>query len=113
MLFVNVFDSKAINNKAEADGSCVTCEQAWDGFGLMVSMCGEMWDEVVVGDLACLWESVHAFIDFKEDESVLINKVIEVVEIDDFMGDGGDVDAHVFGVRQVLVEVLVFDVHGH
>ena len=113
MLFAYVFDAEVVDYKAEADGSSYMREEAWDGFGLVVSMCGEMWDEVVIGDLACLWESVHAFIDFDEDKSALIDKFIEVVDIDDFLGGGGDVDAHVFGVWQVVVEVVVFDVHGH
>ena len=113
MLFAHVFDAEVVDYEAETDGSSYMHEEAWDGFGLVVSMCGEMWDEVVIGNLACLWESVHAFVDFDEEKSVLVNKVVEVVEIDDLLGNGGDVDAHVFWVWQVVVEVVVFDVHGH
>ena len=67
MLFAYIFDVEVVDYEAEADGSGYMREEAWDGFGLVVSMCGEMWDEVVIGNLPCLWESVHSFVDFDKD----------------------------------------------
>ena len=40
MLSAHVFDAKVVNYKTEADRSGYVSEEAWDGFGLVVSVCG-------------------------------------------------------------------------
>jgi hypothetical protein len=46
-------------------------EESWRMFKLVVAVLGEIWNECVIGDAACLWEAVHAFAYFYLDMAMM------------------------------------------
>ena len=64
----------------------------------------------VVCQFSGLGESIHSFVDADPDFAVWIDKVGELVFLDDFVWDSPDWDFHEFGVGHWGVEIEIADV---
>jgi hypothetical protein len=85
MFAANIFDSKAINNKAERYGAGVMSEEARGVFGRTVAIDSKMFHKAVVCQDACLREAVHAFTNLNHDKAIM-DKGLEVVLFHDAIG---------------------------
>ncbi len=79
---------------------------------LVVSLCGKMFFEELVGKGAYLWETVHPFSDFDVHPSILIYYVAEIVLFDNFFGDDIEFEVHVFGVWHGCVQIEIRQVNA-
>jgi hypothetical protein len=68
MFLIDVLDSKIMTHKKEGDWTGMVCEEACHGGRLDVSVIPEVYDEVVVGQVAGLEQAVHPFVDFAVDK---------------------------------------------
>lgn len=103
------FDAKVIDNKREEDGSGFVAPEAGSVACRCISIGGKVGDETLVGQLASLGETIHAFADFDEDEAIF-DEAVEVVLFHHAFRDGPCGDAHVFVVCHWGVQVKVGDV---
>ena len=76
-----------------------------------VSEVAQVFDQTIGRDLARLWESVHAFADFDENESI-VDEVGQLVLIHDTFRDGPYWDSHVLVAFHRRIEVEVGDVEA-
>lgn len=75
-------------------------------------MRGKVRDQGIIGNLSSLGKTIHPFAYFDIDVAV-VDKWSKVVLCEDGLGDQGDWDHHVFVAVHVIVEVEVFEIHGH
>ena len=68
----------------------------------MVAVLGEVEHQGIVCDASGLWETAHSFCYFDADVALVLNRH-QVVVVDDFLGDGGQRDPHVFIVLHYVV----------
>ena len=64
-------------------------------------------------DDACLWETVHSFLDQDIDESIWSGEFVKFVECNDVVWNVGRLESHVFWANHWCVEVEILDVDGH
>ena len=69
-----------------------------------------MFHKFIVGDDACLFEAIHDLANIHVEKTFVIYNVLQVVRIDNFLGDDADVYLHVFWLRQIIVEIKVFNI---
>lgn len=81
-------------------------------FTLVVAVLGKVGDKFVVCNAACLWEAVHALVDFNVDVAI-VDKGGKVVLFEDGRRDEGNRDHHVLCPSQVGIQVKVLDIHCH
>lgn len=112
VLFANIPDAKVINNKGEYDVAHAVVPKTWIAWCGVVVMTGYMFGQPSVGNDFSLLEAVHAFADFDVDPSIWRDNIAQVVLVDDLLGNGGDVEVHVFvdGDGHERVEVEVFNI---
>ena len=67
-------------------------------FDLVVSVCCQVLDELLVCDDSGLLESIHAFGDLNVDKYLVVDDDNKAVLINDFLGDDRDVYLHILGV---------------
>jgi hypothetical protein len=78
---------------------------------LVVVEFGKAVSEEVVGKDACLGETVHATVHFKVDLGVT-GKLVEVVFVNEFLGNVSKLDADVLWLVEAGVEIEICEVHG-
>jgi hypothetical protein len=61
VFFADVFHSEVIDYEAEGDGTGLMGEKAWSVGRLDLTLFAEVEDKDVIGENACLRETVHAF----------------------------------------------------
>ena len=110
--FVDVFDTKIINNQHEGKVVQSMFPQAQGDWHWSEPMWGKEFGEAVIGNVAGLGEPIHAFADFNVDVLV-VDERGEIILLHDGDGDDGDWYLHVFVFIHGSVEVKVFDVAGH
>ena len=67
-------------------------------FDLVVSVCCQVLDELLVCDDSGLLESIHAFDDLNVKKSLLFKDGKKALLINYFLGDDRDVHLHIIGV---------------
>ena len=68
-------------------------------FDLVVSVCCQVLDELLVCDDSGLLESIHAFDDLNVEKPLVVNNDKRDAIIDDLLGDDRDVYLHILGVE--------------
>ncbi len=109
---VNVLNGKVVDNECKHDGAPLVAPETGGGGCLVVVKFGKAVSEEVVCKDACLGETVHATAQhFKEDLGVT-GKLVELVLINEFMGDVSKLDADIlWPVEQQGVKLEVLKVH--
>ena len=64
----------------------------------MIVGSGKDFFQLLVGKATGLFEAVDGHADFAVDPPVVVNEIAEAVFVDDFVGDGIDVETHVLVV---------------
>ena len=93
--FVDIFDSKVISGKSEGDGSGLVEVETRGVLRGVVITSGEDLFKLLVGKLSGLFEAVDSLIDFHVDVTVGANFVLQLVVINDFLGDVPSMREHV------------------
>ncbi len=108
----NVLDGKVVNNECKHDGVPFVAPEPGGGGCFVVVEIGEAVSEEFVGKDACLGETVHATVHFKVDPGVTDN-LVELVLINEFLGDVCKLDADVLWLVERGVQIEVLEVHGN
>jgi hypothetical protein len=92
----NVLDGKVVNNACKHDGGPFVAPEPGGGGCLVLVEFGKVVLEEFLGKDACLGETIHPTVHFKVDQGVAGN-LVELVLIDEFLGDVRKLDADVSG----------------
>ena len=95
VFFSDVFDTEIINNQTKTYGAPVVTPEAWGVAYRCIAVASEEADQLFLGQDAGLGKTVHSATYFHVDFAVM-DTVMDFVVCDDFVGDGGDGDEHVF-----------------
>ncbi len=106
----NVLDGKVVDNECKHDGASFVAPEPGGGGCFVVVKTGEAVSEEFVGKDTCLGETIHAAAHFKVDPGVASN-LVELVLVDEFMGDVCKLDADVFWLVKRGVQIEVLEVH--
>jgi hypothetical protein len=90
----NVLDGKVIDNECKHDGVPFVAPEPRGGGCLIVVKFGKVVSEEFVGKDACLGQTVHATAHFEVDPGV-VGKLVELVLVNEFLGDVRKLDADV------------------
>jgi hypothetical protein len=107
----NVLNGKVINNECKHDGAPLVVSETGGGGCLVVVEFNKVVLEEVVSKDACLGETIHAMVHFKLDPGVM-GKLVELVLVNEFLGDVRKLDADVLWLVEQGVEIEVLEVHG-
>jgi hypothetical protein len=107
----NVLDGKIVANKCKHDGEPFGEPEPGGGGSLVVVEFGKAVSEEFVGKDACLGETVHATAHLEVDPGVA-GKLVELVLIDEFLGDVRKLDADILWPVERGVKIEVLEVHG-
>ncbi len=111
MGITNVLDGKVAGNECKHDGVPFVVPEPGGGDCLVVVKFGKAVSEEFVGKDACLGETVHATMHFEVDPGVAGN-FVELVLINEFLGDVRKFDAGVLWLVKRGVQIEVLEVHG-
>jgi hypothetical protein len=107
----NIMNGNAANNECKHDGvPLVTPETMGVGCLVVVKFSKAVLEEVVSKD-ACLGETIHAMVHFEADPEVT-GKLIELVLLNEFLGNVSKLDADILWAVEVGVEIEILEVHG-
>ncbi len=73
VVFIDVFDSKIVNNKGETDGPPIVSLETWGKLALMVSCDNQPFFEELLCNNSCLGGPVHASANLTEHVPVLVD----------------------------------------
>jgi hypothetical protein len=76
----------------------------------LIAILGEIALLQFVGEDACLWQSVHAFLNFDVDLSVL-RELVQIVLFDRFLREQRQIDHHIFKSSEGGVQIKIRDVN--
>ncbi len=107
----NILDGKVVDNECKHDGAPSVAPEPRGGGCLVVVEFSKGVLEAFVGKDACLGKTVHATALLEVDPRVL-GKLIELVFVNEFLGDVGKLDADVLWRVQRAVKIEVLEVHG-
>jgi hypothetical protein len=79
MLPPNVLDTKVVDTESEQERSPVMFPKAWSDIALLVAMLVELFFEKILCKDARLQETIHTFLYFDLDCTIICSLVIEVV----------------------------------
>ncbi len=107
----NVLYGKVVDNECKHDGAPFVAPEPGGGGCLVVVEFGKAVSEKFVGKDACLGETAHATTHLEVYPGVA-SKLVELVLIDEFLGDVRKLDADVLWPVEWGVKIEVFEVHG-
>ncbi len=107
----NVLDGKVVNNECKHEGAPFVAPEPGGGGCLVVVKFGKAVSEEFVGKDAFLGETVHAMAHLEVDPGVM-GKHVELVLVDEFLGDVCKLDANVLWPVERGVKIEVLEVHG-
>ncbi len=107
----NVLDGKVVDNECKHDGAPFVAPELGGGGCLVVVEFGKAVLEEFSGKDTCLGETVHATAHFKVDPGVVCN-FVELILVDEFLGDIGKLDANVLWPVKQGVQIEVREVLG-
>jgi hypothetical protein len=107
----NVLDGKVLKDECKHDRVPFVVPEPGGGGCLVVVEFGKAVSEEFVGKDACLWETVHATAHLKVDPGIT-GKLVELVLINEFLGDVRKLDADVLWPVEQGVKIEVLQVHG-
>jgi hypothetical protein len=100
-----------VDYECKHDGVPLVAPETGSGGCLVVVEFGKAVSEEVVSKDACLAETVHARAHFKVDPGVM-GKLVELVLVNEFLGDVSKLDADVLWLVEQGVEIEVLEVNG-
>ena len=89
-----VLDAEVIDDEGETDVTCFVDKETV-GECLVVTVVREAFAEVIVSDLAGLFESIPRSPDFNVAVTVTVNNIVEIVVFDDPWGDLAEFEFYV------------------
>jgi hypothetical protein len=107
----NVLDGKVVDNEYKHERAPFVAPEPRAGGCLIVVEFGKAVSEEFVCKDACLGETVHAMAHLEVDPGVT-GKLIELVIVNEFLGDVRKLDADVLWPVKRGVEMEVLEVHG-
>ncbi len=107
----DILDGKVVDNECKHDGVPLVAPETGGGGCLVVVEFGKAVSEEVVGKDACLGETAHATVHFEVDPGVT-GKLVELVLVNEFLGDVCKIYADVLWLVERGVEIEVLEVHG-
>ncbi len=107
----NVLDGTVVNNECQHEGASFVAPEPGGGGCLLVVEFGKAVSEEFAGKDACLGETVHATAHFNVDPGVA-GKLVELVLVDEFLGDVCKLDADILWLVKRGVKIEVLEVHG-
>ncbi len=107
----NVLDGKVVDNECKHDGAPFVAPEPRGGGCPVVVKFGKTVLEEFVGKDACMGEITHTMAHFKVDPGVAGN-LVELVLVDEFLGDVRKLDADVLWPIKQGVRIEVLEVHG-
>ncbi len=112
MLPPNILDAKVLDTESEQERLPVMFAKARCDVALMVAVLVEAFLKKILCKDACLWETVHSFLYFGVDCTVVGSQVNEVVGFDKIGREVADFHAHVFRPVHWGVEAEILQVSG-
>ena len=109
MAFAYVFDPKIIHDEGEDYWAPFVPPEPGSHGTLVVVVVLETLFKELVGEAAGLGEAVDAVADLEVDPSV-VDEVLEIILVDEVLGDVGELDLAVLGIIERRGEVVVPDV---
>ena len=67
-----------------------------------------MFHKFIVVDDACMVDAIHALANIHIDKTFVVDNVLQVLRIDNFLGYDADVYLHLFWLRNIVVEIKGF-----
>ncbi len=107
----NVLDGEVVDNEWKHDRVPFVAPEPGGGGCLVVVEFGKVVSEEFVGKDVCLGETVHATAHLEVDPGVT-GKLVELVLVDEFLGDVRKLDADVLWPIKRGVKIEVLEVHG-
>ncbi len=107
----DVLNGKVVNNECKHEGTPLVAPEIGGGGCLVVVEFVKAVSEEVVSKDACLGETVHATAHFEVDPGVT-GKLVELVLVNEFLGDVSELDADVLWPVAQGAEIEVLEVHG-
>ena len=109
VLNANVLDPKVVDDKGESDGTCGMSPEGWGALGGSVAVCGKVFLEALVRNLAGLFEAGHSFADFHINPAIGSGDGMELVFLDNFVGELEKVHLHVLktGHGRPVIEIFM------
>jgi hypothetical protein len=107
----NILDGRVVDNECKHIRLPFVAPEPRGGGCLVVVEFDKAVSEVFVGKAACLGETVHATVPLEVDPGVR-GKLVELVLIDEFLGDVPKLDADVLWLVEQGVKIEVLEVHG-
>ncbi len=107
----DVLNGKVINNECKDDEVPLVMPETGGNGCLIVVELGKAVSEEVVSKDACLGETVHATAHFKVEPGV-IGKLVELVLVNELLGDVSKLDADILWPVERGVEIEILEVHG-
>jgi hypothetical protein len=107
----NVLNGKVVNDECKHDGVPFVVPETGGSGCLIVVKFGKVVSEEVDSKDACLGETVHAMAHFKVDPRVT-GKLVEIVLVNEFLGDVHKLDADILWPVKRGVEIEVLEVRG-
>jgi hypothetical protein len=106
-----VLNGKVVDNECKHDRAQLVMPVTGGGGCLVVVEFGKAVSEKVVSKDACFGETLHATAHFEVDPGVK-GKLVELVLVNEFLGDVSKLDADVLWPVKRGVEIEVLEVHG-
>ena len=113
VIFVDVFDSKVIDDKGEADGTPSVHPETWSELALVVSCNNQSFFEEFLCNNSCLGGSRHATVHFAELVPIVVDLVKEIEFFNDVLGEEADLHSELFVALHGCHQIEIFDVNGH
>jgi hypothetical protein len=107
----NLLDGKVVNNECKHDGAPFVVLDLRGGGCLVVVRFGKAVSEEFAGKDVYMGETKHATAHLKVDPGVT-GKLVELVIVDEFLGDVCKLDAYVLWPVEQGVKIEVLEVHG-
>jgi hypothetical protein len=106
-----LFKGKVINKECKHDRAPLVTPETRGGGCLVVAGFSKAVSEEVVSKDACLEGTLHAMAHFDVDPGVM-SKLVELVLVNEFLGDVSKLDADVLWLVKGGVEIEILEVHG-
>jgi hypothetical protein len=105
---------KIIDDKCEYNIVCVMFPEAGCEVAGLVSVWGQECNKCVVGNASCMGEAIlHASFNADIEAAVGFNKVPQLIQIHDGIGDCVASDTHIFEIYERGSKEEILDIHDH
>jgi hypothetical protein len=111
MFNTNVFHTKIIHNEAELQRTPLVAPEARSGSCFIEPLGNKTSPQKIIGKDASLGKTITSLTNFEVYPTIAV-PTSEVVFLDEFIRDVGELDAHIFGIWHRSVKVEVLEING-